>query len=73
MIHWSKIEPKDAAGIVLPCVGIIGPVNEMGEPCPWPWEPQQLVNAPFGQYHCPFCGGTAMAGVPHFDCWDADA
>ena len=37
MRHWTEIAPKDAADIVLPRDDIKGPINEMGEPCPWPW------------------------------------
>jgi hypothetical protein len=47
--------------------GIRLPVNEMGEECPWPWEPQQLVGVPMGQYHCGYCGAMVLAGVLHFD------
>jgi hypothetical protein len=65
--HWSEIAPHDAVEIELPHHEIIGPVNEIGQACPWPWEPQQLVGAPLGQYHCPYCGGMVIAGVPHFD------
>lgn len=64
---WSEIDPKDATGIVLPTDGILGPVNEQGEPCPWPWEPQQLVGVPLGQYHCLYCGAMVIAGIPHLD------
>lgn len=67
MRHWHDIEPKDAADIVLPRDDITGPINELGEPCPWPWDPQQLVGAPMGQYHCPYCGGMQLAGLPHLD------
>lgn len=65
--HWTNIDPADATELVLPTEGIAGPINEMGELCPWPWEPQQLVNAPLGQYHCGYCGGMVVAGVPHTD------
>lgn len=65
--HWSEISPSDAVGITLPHEGIRGPMNEMGEECPWPWDPQQLVGAPIGQYHCPACGGMVVAGMPHLD------
>lgn len=68
MIYWYEIEPKDALDI--DCTAsdnIQGPINELGEECPWPWEPQQLVNVAFGQYHCPYCGGMVCAGVPHLD------
>lgn len=67
MRHWSNITPADAVDIELPHDDIVGPLNEMGEPCPWPWEPQQLVGAPLGQYHCPYCGAMVVAGVPHID------
>lgn len=43
------------------------PLNENGEPCPWPYDPQQLVGAPLGQYHCPYCGAMVLAGMPHLD------
>jgi hypothetical protein len=64
---WSEIAPKEAVGIVLPAPGIWGPLNEEGEVCPWPWEPQQFVGIPLGQYHCPYCGAMVIAGVPHLD------
>ena len=69
--HWTEIEPKDAIDIVLPHPDIAGPINEMGEPCPWPWDPQQLVGVPLGQYHCEYCGGMVIAGIPHPDWADA--
>jgi hypothetical protein len=68
MIHWHEIAPADAVDInvnVRP--DIIGPRNEAGEECPWPWEPQQLVGVPMGQYHCPWCGAMCVAGMPHPD------
>ena len=68
---WSEIDPKDATGLRLPHPEVQGPVNELGEECPWPWEPQQLVGAPLGQYHCGYCGGMNVAGVPHID-WSDD-
>lgn len=43
------------------------PLNEAGEPCPWPWEPQQLTGVPLGMYHCPYCGAMVLAGVTHPD------
>lgn len=68
-MHWSEISPADAVDITLPWDGPDGrveaPLNEIGEPCPWPWEPQQLKGAPLGQYHCGYCGGMCVAGVPH--------
>lgn len=67
MRHWNDVPLAEAVQLQLPCEGIQGPVNEMGEPCPWPWEPQQLDGAPLGQYHCPYCGAMVMAGLPHID------
>ena len=66
-VKWHEIPPAEAVDITLPTDGIDGPLNEAGEPCPWPWEPQQLKGAPLGQYHCPYCGGMVVAGVPHPD------
>lgn len=71
-MQWSDISPKDAVGIELPWTApdgtvVEGPMNEVGERCPWPWDPQQLAGAPIGQYHCPYCGGMQMAGVPHLE------
>ena len=65
--EWHDIQPSDAVDIVLPRDDISGPVNEEGEPCPWPWEPQQRVGWPMGQYHCSYCGAMVVAGVPHPD------
>ncbi|MCM1943172.1 hypothetical protein NC239_33715 [Streptomyces sp. G3] len=66
--QWSDIEPKDATDIDLSeRLDITAPLNENGERCPWPWEPQQLVGAPMGQYRCGYCGAMVMAGMPHLD------
>jgi hypothetical protein len=65
--HWTEIEPKNAIDIILPQPDIIGPVNELGEPCPWPWDPQQLRGEPLGQYHCGYCGAMVVAGMQHVD------
>ena len=64
---WYDISPADAADLELPAPGIRGPMGDDGQPCPWPWEPQQLVGAPLGQYHCGYCGSMVMAGVRHPD------
>jgi len=67
-MKWFEIEPKDALQIdLLERLDIEAPLNEMGERCPWPWEPQQLVGVPLGQYHCGYCGAMVVAGVPHLD------
>lgn len=65
--RWQDIEPKDAVEIRLPRDDIEGPLNELGQPCPWPWEPQQLKGAPIGQFHCSYCGAMCIAGMPHPD------
>jgi hypothetical protein len=68
---WSEIEPADATAINLAeRLDIDAPLNEAGERCPRPWEPQQLVGVPLGQYHCPYCGAMVIAGVPHLDYGD---
>lgn len=67
-MQWHEISPADAVDInVVARDDIEGPLNEMGEECPWPWDPQQLVDAPLGQYHCPYCGAMVIAGLPHID------
>lgn len=67
MISWHDIPPEAAVNIVLPVGDIEGPYNENGEPCPWPWEPQQLIGAPMGMYHCGYCAAMCIAGVQHPD------
>lgn len=67
---WTDITPAEAAAQKLNLtvrLDIDAPLNEEGERCPWPWEPQQLVGVPMGQYHCPYCGAMVLAGVPHLD------
>jgi hypothetical protein len=65
---WRDIAPEDAREIDLSVdMSIDAPINELGERCPWPWEPQQLKGAPLGMYHCPYCGGMVLAGEPHTD------
>lgn len=64
---WQDIPLDEAVDLQLPAEGIAGPLNEFDEPCPWPWEPQQLVGVPMGQYHCPYCGAMVIAGIPHLD------
>jgi hypothetical protein len=65
---WRDIDPKDAVDLDLEAnLTIDAPLNEAGERCPWPWEPQQLVGVPLGQYHCGYCGAMVVAGLPHPD------
>jgi hypothetical protein len=72
-MHWQDIDPADAVDILLPRADIEGgPVNELGEPCPWPWDPQQLKGAPIGMYHCKYCGAMVLAGIPHIDYRNSD-
>jgi hypothetical protein len=73
--NWTDITPEEARGDTDGRNGIdlskdltiTAPLNEEGERCPWPWEPQQLVGAPLGQYRCPYCGAMVVAGIPHLD------
>lgn len=68
MINWFDIEPADAVDINLTTRSdVTAPLNEAGERCPWPWEPQQLIGVPLGQYHCLYCGAMVIAGVRHVD------
>lgn len=67
---WTEITPEQATAEKLNLardLHITAPRSEEGERCPWPWEPQQLVGAPLGQYHCGYCGAMVLAGVPHLD------
>lgn len=69
--RWEDIAPADAVNLNLATdLSITAPLNEMGVRCPWPWEPQQLVGQPIGQYHCRYCGAMVMAGLPHLDYTD---
>lgn len=70
MRNWKDITPEQAAKEFPK--GMIGsdvvlPLNEVGEECPFPYDPQQLTGAPLGQYHCPYCFAMVMAGMPHID------
>jgi hypothetical protein len=65
---WTEIAPADAVDLDLStALHIDAPLNELGERCPWPWEPEQLRGAPLGQYHCGYCGAMVVAGIPHLD------
>lgn len=64
---WTEIAPADAIELRLPDDEVQGPYNDMGEECPWPWDPIQLKGAPIGQYHCPYCGAMVLAGMDHID------
>jgi hypothetical protein len=68
--RWQDISPKDAAEQLIDCrtrPDLNPPVNENGEVCPWPWEPQQLVGVPLGQYRCDYCNAMCVAGMEHLD------
>jgi hypothetical protein len=68
MTHWTEYTPQEAADLNLAeRLDIVAPRNELGERCPWPWEPELLAGAPIGQYHCPYCGAMVLAGVKHLD------
>jgi hypothetical protein len=64
---WQSVPLEEASGLQLPHPEIQGPINSMGQECPWPWDPQQLKGAPLGMYHCPYCGDMVMAGMDHVD------
>lgn len=67
-MRWFDITPADAVTLDLSQrTDIDAPLNEAGERCPWPWEPQQLTGVPMGQYHCRYCGAMVIAGIAHLD------
>lgn len=73
MSSWQDISPALAVNLDLTeRTDIDAPLNENGERCPWPWEPQQLTGAPMGQYHCSYCGAMCIAGLPHPDYGEED-
>lgn len=73
-VNWYDIDPMDARSIDCSKRPDLNPPrNEEGEVCPWPWEPQQLVGVPMGQYHCGYCGAMVMAGMRHPDYNDFEA
>jgi hypothetical protein len=66
--RWQDIDPRDAVDINLTTrLDITAPLNEHGERCPWPWEPQQHQGAPLGQYRCSYCFAMCVAGIEHLD------
>jgi hypothetical protein len=66
--RWQDVHPADAVDLNLRTnMEYTAPLNENGERCPWPWEPQQLGMAPLGQYHCPYCLAMVVAGMEHLD------
>lgn len=68
--RWQDITPQQAKEEQLDLskhLDITAPLNEEQERCPWPWEPQQLVGAPLGQYRCSYCMAMVVAGMPHID------
>ena len=73
MRHWTDLTPQQAYDefhhrpVGLLDTDVILPRNESNEPCPWPYDPQQLVGQPLGQYHCGYCGAMVIAGMPHLD------
>lgn len=65
---WQDIDPKQAVSINLDQFPYTkAPLNEEEQRCPWPWEPQQLVGVPLGQYRCGYCGAMCAAGMEHPD------
>lgn len=67
-MKWYDIAPADAAAI--DCrqrPDLDPPLADDGTVCPWPWEPQQLTDAPMGMYHCGYCGSMVLAGQRHPD------
>lgn len=67
-VKWSSLEPQDAVGIDLRHESrIVGPLNERGVLCPWPWEVQQAEFDPSGMHICSYCGQVSTPGLEHPD------
>lgn len=67
---WTDYTPQEAKDLKIDLskrLDITAPLTSVGERCPWPWEPEQFVDSPLGQYHCTYCGEMVMAGMPHID------
>jgi hypothetical protein len=69
VIRWQDIDPADAKDIDLrKRDDIIAPLNEAGQRCPWPWEPQQRdPGEPGTLFKCPHCGAHVFSGEEHVD------
>lgn len=68
VVRWQDVpEPRRHALNLAERLDITAPLNQDGERCPWPWEPQLLVNVAIGMYHCSYCGEMCIAGVEHPD------
>lgn len=66
--RWQDVSIEEAVDIDLrERLDITAPLTQEGKRCPWPWDPQQLVGVPLGQYHCPYCGEMVIAGMDHID------
>lgn len=67
MTTWRDLTPQEAALLNLTeRPDLHPPLTERGEPCPWPWWPQQLP-AERGQVTCTSCGTICAAGQRHPD------
>lgn len=68
--EWFSVTPAEALARDLDLsvdLEYSAPLNELGDRCPWPWEPQQLGGLPIGHYHCRYCGAMVLAGYRHMD------
>lgn len=64
--YWWDITPVNAMKLDLhKRHDIVAPLNELGERCPWPWDPQQLAGVADTLYPCWYCGAICVAGAPH--------
>lgn len=67
-LKWTLIEPENAVGLDLRTdKDILGPLNDKGEVCPWPWETQQAKFSPAGTHTCSYCGQQSTPGLEHPD------
>ncbi len=65
--RWQDIDPGKEPH-PLPHDGIHGPKNEIGQECPWPWQPQYAsTDMPIASFYCHDCGAEVVAGFYHPD------
>lgn len=67
-VKWTLIEPAEAVGLDLRSdKDIVGPLNSLGQLCPWPWGMQQDVFDPGRTHVCRYCGQEGTPGLEHPD------
>lgn len=68
--RWIEFSPDEAAKLTAGKDGVTAPLNENGDPCPWPWEIQTYMIQ--REMKCRFCGAKVIASLPHIDYGETD-